>query len=131
MAPPIPVFSASEIKNQYSEQLNNPEKYECHLKSLTQHECTFRPASLDGSRPLEIICLPFKRIFQRCAIPTTTKKNGEKIITKTWINIEVTNSETNQDLFDPNSKYAADVKDFMNTEHELKKFLEQEAEGNL
>ncbi|KAK6455381.1 mitochondrial export protein Som1-domain-containing protein [Scheffersomyces xylosifermentans] len=130
MAPPIPVFSRSEISSKYREQLRNPDKYKCQLKSLTQHECTFK-TSPDRSSPPEIICLPFKRLFQRCMVPTTIKENGKKRVVQRFINIEVTDSQTNRDLLDDKSKYGRDVQDFLNAERDFRKLLEMESEGNL
>lgn len=80
MAPPVPVYSAEEIRLQYKDQLENLAKYKCHLKSLTQHECTFK-AGTDATLP-RIICLPFKRLFQRCLIPTIEQKNGKRFDVK-------------------------------------------------
>ncbi|RCK63120.1 hypothetical protein Cantr_09741 [Candida viswanathii] len=135
MAPPVPVYSVGEIQSQYKAQLANPEKYQCQLKSITQHECTFRPSTIranDPSTPPEIICLPFKRIFQRCLIPVTTKDEaGRKTRSEKWINIEITNEKTNHDLVEPESKYSKDVMDFLDAEREFKKFMEIESEGHV
>ncbi|EDK45355.1 hypothetical protein PVL30_003023 [Lodderomyces elongisporus] len=131
MAPPVPVYNLEEIRHQYKDQFENPQQYKCHLKSLTQHECTFRPSSAGNPIP-EFICLPFKRLFQRCLIPTIrTGTNGEKIRGEKWVNIEVTDTETNSDLLEKDSKYANYVKDFLSAEKELKEMLEQEAEGRI
>lgn len=134
MAPPVPVYSFTEIQNQYKEQLNNPTKYKCQLKSITQHECTFRPSTIRNNNinnPPEIICLPFKRIFQRCLIPISTKnEQGKKIKSEKWINIEITNDKTNHDLVEPESKYSKDVMDFLDAEREFKKFMEIETESH-
>ncbi|CAK9436868.1 uncharacterized protein LODBEIA_P13900 [Lodderomyces beijingensis] len=125
MAPPIPVFSANEIHHRYDEQMQNPEKFQCHLKSLTQHECTFRPSTPQRSTP-EFICLPFKRIFRRCLVPTLTKRsNGEKVKGEKWINIEVTDAQTNADLLDRDSKYSKYVQEFLTAEKELKELIEE------
>lgn len=134
MAPPVPVYSLVEIQSQYKEQLKNPTKYKCQLKSITQHECTFRPSTIrtnDINHPPEIICLPFKRIFQRCLVPITTKnEKGKKIRGERWVNIEITNDKTNHDLVEPDNKYSKDVMDFLDAEREFKKFMEIESEGN-
>ncbi|KAI5949744.1 hypothetical protein KGF57_004567 [Candida theae] len=126
MAPPVPVYSAEETRLQYKDQLENPQKYQCHLKSLTQHECTFK-AGTDTTSP-QFICLPFKRLFQRCLIPTLEQKNGKKIRAEKWINIEVTQESTNQDLLDEDSKYAKYVQDFLSAEKDLRDLMEKEAE---
>lgn len=133
MAPPVPVYSISEVRKQYKDQLDNPEKYKCQLKSITQHECTFRPTTIRNDNvQSEIICLPFKRIFQRCSVPIITKNtDGKKLRLEKWINIEITDEQTNHDLVDPGSKYGKDVQDFLNAEQEFKKFMEMESDGNL
>lgn len=126
MAPPVPVYSAEEIRLQYKDQLENLAKYKCHLKSLTQHECTFK-AGTDATLP-RIICLPFKRLFQRCLIPTIEQKNGKKIRCEKWVNIEVTKESTNQDLLNEGSKYYDYVQDFLAAEKEFRDLMEKEAE---
>ncbi|EMG49441.1 SOM1 Protein SOM1 [Candida maltosa Xu316] len=134
MAPPVPVYNASEIQNQYKEQLNNLEKYKCQLRSITQHECTFKPSTIrnNGNSPPEIICLPFKRIFQRCLVPAIIKNDyGVKVKTEKWINIEITNEKTNHDLVEPDSKYSKVVQEFLSAEQEFKKFMEIESDGQI
>lgn len=126
MAPPVPVYSAGDIRQRYKEQLENLAKYKCHLKSLTQHECTFK-AGTDATLP-QIICLPFKRLFQRCLIPTVEQKDGKKHRSEKWINIEVTKESTNQDLLDEKSKYYNYVQDFLAAEREFRDLMEKEAE---
>lgn len=128
MAPPVPVYSAEEIRLQYKEQLENLDKYQCHLKSLTQHECTFK-AGTDKTVP-HFICLPFKRLFQRCLIPTVEQKNGKKIRTEKWINIEVTKESTNQDLLEEDSKYYSYVQEFLAVEKDFRDLMEKEAEAS-
>lgn len=128
MAPPVPVYTSTDIKRQYAPQLTQPDKYQCQLKSITQHECTFRPHP-QGIHPPEIICLPFKRLFQRCLIDHISQENGKKVKLKRWINIEVTDAETNRDLFVPGSKYSEAVRDFKNAEVEFRKLMENESEG--
>lgn len=128
MAPPTPVYTRSDIFSVYNDQLENPEKYQCHLKSITQHECTFK-VSHDRSNPPEIICLPFKRIFQRCLYPTITKENGRKKRIEKWINIEITDPDSNRDLLEF-PKYTKDVKDFLNADKELKRLMESEVNEN-
>ncbi|CAK7900515.1 hypothetical protein CAAN1_23S01684 [[Candida] anglica] len=123
MAPPTLVHSRAEIWNRYREQFSDPEKYQCHLKSITQHECTFQ---VSKNKPPEIICLPFKRIFQRCLENTITKdKSGNKIKSQKWVNFEVTDESTNQDLMSE-EKYGKDVNDFLSAEKELRKLMEGE-----
>lgn len=129
MAPPTPVYNRSQIRNKYHDQLTNPDKYQCQLKSLTQHECTFK-VSFDGRRPQEIICLPFKRIFQRCLVPETNLVNGKKVHLERWINIEVTDLSTNADLVLDSSKYGKDVQDFLSAEKEFKKLMESYEEAS-
>ncbi|KAI3402974.2 GUP1 [Candida oxycetoniae] len=132
MAPPVPVYDLEEIKRQYKEPLQNPESYKCHIMSLTQHECTFRASSGGYRSTPEIICLPFKRIFQRCLTPTVEKLgNGEKVYGEKWINIEVTNAKTNSDLMEKDSKYSKYVEEFLAAERELKELIESESEGQI
>lgn len=124
MAPPTPVYTKEEVQSQYNGILNNLSKYNCHLKSITQHECTFK-LSEDKKYPSEFICLPFKRLFQRCLIKAEVKENGKKQAMERWINIEVTDLETNRDLLqDP--KYAKDVGDFRKAEHDLRDWMNVE-----
>lgn len=124
MAPPTPVYTRAEIESQYSHIFNNLARYECHLKSITQHECTFK-LSEDNSYPSEIICLPFKRLFQRCLEKTIVKENGKKKPIDKWINIEVTDPDTNRDMLE-DPKYAKDVRDFRKAEHELHEWMNSE-----
>ncbi|KAI5970864.1 hypothetical protein CANMA_000024 [Candida margitis] len=126
MAPPVPVYTSEDIQLQYKDQFQNLTKYKCHLKSLTQHECTFK-AGTTATSP-QIICLPFKRLFQRCLIPTVEQKNGKKIRTQKWINIEVTKESTNQDLLDKGSKYYDFVQEFLAAEKEFRELMEKEAD---
>ncbi|ODV77837.1 uncharacterized protein CANTADRAFT_40094, partial [Suhomyces tanzawaensis NRRL Y-17324] len=121
MAPPVPVYNHNEIRSRFREQLENPAKYECQLKSLTQHECTFRTFA-DRSRPPEFICLPFKRIFQRCLVPSIVKENGKKKHVDKWVNIEVTNSDTNRDLFQ-DKKYKSVVAEFLSAEEDFQRMM--------
>ncbi|KAK6204488.1 mitochondrial export protein Som1-domain-containing protein [Scheffersomyces amazonensis] len=131
MAPPIPVYTNTEIRTRYKAQLNNPEKYNCELRSLVQHECTFKTFPNDRSKPPEIICLPFKRIFQRCLIPQITKENGKKIHINKWVNIEITSSETNKLKVDQStSKFDINVQEFLNAEKDFRKLMEMEMEEN-
>lgn len=128
MAPPTLVYSKSDIFSSYNDVLANPEKYQCHLKSITQHECTFK-VSHDRLHPPEIICLPFKRIFQRCLYPTIIKENGKKKRVEKWTNIEITDQNSNRDLMIV-PKYGKDVKDFLNADKELKRLVESEMNEN-
>lgn len=126
MAPPAPVYNRSEIRGRYADQLNNPEKYRCQLKELTQHECTFRVAP-DRKLAPEIICLPFKRVFQRCLFPYVANDNGKKVKGEKWVNIEVTSSDTNSDLL-TRPRYGKDVQDFLGAEKELKRLMAKDAD---
>lgn len=122
MAPPVPVFSAAEIRSRYKDQINNPDKYQCTLRELTQHQCTFKTHE---DAPPDIICLPFKRIFQRCLMAEKVKNQ----VKERWINIEVTDAETNADLF-REKKYEDVVNEFMSTEKEFQQMmLKWETEG--
>lgn len=107
----------------YSDQLNNPEKYECSLKSLSQNECTFL-VSPDSSVIQQTICIPFKRIFQRCLVPYVRTVDGKKQSEKKWINIEITDLTTN----DQRAKYGAEVEKFLNAEQELTKWMQNHLE---
>lgn len=84
-------------------------------------------AGTDATLP-QIICLPFKRLFQRCLIPTVEQKDGKKHRSEKWINIEVTKESTNQDLLDEKSKYYNYVQDFLAAEREFRDLMEKEAE---
>lgn len=121
MAPPTPVYTAREIRQQYAEILAAPVEHECLLRSITQHECTFR-VSPDSFTPHKIICLPFKRLFQRCLVPTVATIDGKKVRFDNWTNIEVTDEHTNRDLFDQ-SRYGDDVKEFMAADRELQRYM--------
>lgn len=124
MSPPVPVYSRAEIERRY-QALDNPEKYNCLLKSITQHECTFR--FVDDQQ--EVICLPFKRLFQRCLLPHTIKTNGKVTQVDRWTNIEITDIETNRDIVtDP--KYAKDVDDFQGAEKEFRDMMWKEVEAS-
>lgn len=122
MSPPTPVLSRAEMRQIYSDQLNNPEKYECSLKSLSQNECTFL-VSPDSSVIQQTICIPFKRIFQRCLVPYGRTVDGNKQSEK-WINIEITDLTTN----DQRAKYGAEVEKFLNAEQELTKWMQNHLE---
>lgn len=61
----------------------------------------------------------------------TKISDGKKLRLEKWINIEITDEQTNHDLVDPGSKYGKDVQDFLNAEQEFKKFMEMESDGNL
>lgn len=113
MAPAVPLFTRKEALQKYAKQLANPEKYQCHLKSITQNECVFNAlARPDDEVPAEIICLPFKRIFQRCLVEELTKVDGKKVKVEKWINIEVTDKNTNRDLLE-DDRYSQIVDDFV------------------
>lgn len=123
MAPPTPVFDRFEIWSKYHDQLTGPES-NCQLKSITQNECTFKIPN-PGLKP-QAICVPFKRIFQRCLVTTTNVVNGKKTKGQKWINIEITDDLTNQALLkDPN--YEITVKDFLQAEKETRHMLEMES----
>ncbi|KAK6465182.1 mitochondrial export protein Som1-domain-containing protein [Scheffersomyces coipomensis] len=127
MAPPVPVYNRQEVRSKYKEQLNDPEKYQCELKSLIQNECTFKTFPDDRSKPPEIICLPFKRLFQRCLIPTLIKENGKKVTVQRWLNIEITDNATNKLKVDSQtSKYTNDVQNFLSAEKDFRKLMEME-----
>lgn len=126
MAPAVPVLQRHEVLHRYAKQLENPEKYQCQLKSLVQNECVFNwhaRGSADG--PSEIICLPFKRIFQRCLIEEMTKVNGKKTKLSKWVNIEITDKNTNRELLE-NDKYSNIIDDFMSASKDFEKWLHHE-----
>lgn len=123
MSPPTPVLNGSEIRKLYAEQLNNPRKYNCSLKQLAQNECTF-VVSADSSVIQETICIPFKRVFQRCLVPHVKTVNGRKQTGERWINIETTTADTN----DQKSKYGAEVERFLQAEQELANWMQNTME---
>ncbi|CUM66375.1 uncharacterized protein PRCAT00004039001 [Priceomyces carsonii] len=125
MAPPAPVFNLSDIQLQYDSQLRDPSNYKCHLMSLTQHECTFKVHPENREIPPEIICLPFKRLFQRCLVQLIVQEEGKKAKTEKWINIEITDADTNRIMSD-GRKYGREVRDFLSADEELKKLLESD-----
>lgn len=118
MAPPVVVHSRAEVQHQFAEQLNNPQKYQCHLKLLVQNECTYKILE-EG---YEFVCLPFKRVFQRCLVPEVKTINGKKERSERWINIEVTDAQTNKSR---RSKYGSDIEKFLAVEKETYKWLEE------
>lgn len=120
MSPPTPVLTRGDIRRLYVGQLSNPQEYECSLKSLSQHECTF-VVSADSSVVQKTICIPFKRVFQRCLVPYVKTIEGKKHSGKRWINIEVTDVETN----DPKAVYGSEVEEFLKAEQELTKWMEK------
>lgn len=121
MAPPIRVSSRADIERRYR-AIKTPENYQCLLYLITQHECTF--SSGEANTP-EIICLPFKRLFQRCLVPHVIHNDGVVRKEKRWINIEITDVETNRDIVtDP--KYARDVDDFRNAERDFRRKMWRE-----
>lgn len=124
MSPLTPVHSANYIRSKYSDQLSNPEKYSCQLKSLTQFECTSKVSN-------EILCLPFRRIFQRCLIPTLEKQDGKNVTRDKWINIEITDAKSNHDLIKDNEHYGDAVREFLTAEYDLKNSLDKESGGRL
>lgn len=124
MAPPTPVYSKAEIAKKYGKQLENPEAYKCTLMLLTQYECTFKIDSERRQAP-EILCMPFKRLFQRCQVPVIEKIDGHKVQSQKWINIEVTDNRTNADLFEQ-EKYQKQVAEFRAAEKDLKRIMEEE-----
>lgn len=123
MSPPTPVRTWSEVQSIYKEQLNNPEKYQCTLKSLSQLECTFRISPTNSV--LETICIPFKRIFQRCLQPYVKVLDGKKVKGERWINIEVTNVQTNDPI---KVKHGDEIQRFLQAEVDLAKWLESQTE---
>lgn len=120
MAPPTPVYDRFEIHSRYADILANPDKYQCQKKSLSQNECTFR-ITYPNKVP-QVICLPFKREFLRCLFPTTEIQNGTKVKVNKWTNIEITDENTNKELF-TNPQYEDQVKDFLRADEDLKKLL--------
>lgn len=121
MAPPTPVYSSREIRQQYAAYLDNSEKHNCQLQSITQYECTFK-VSPDGTTAAKIICLPFKRLFQRCLMPVVETIDGRKVRYDKPINIEVTDASTNRDLLE-HSKYSNDIAEFMAAEKEMQQYM--------
>lgn len=127
MAPPTPVYDKFEVASKYQKQLNDPDKYKCTYKSITQHECTFKLTyPVHANQVPQAICLPFKREFQRCLFRQMEKnRDGKKQRVDKWVNIEITDENTNQQLFtDP--KYSTAVKEFLQADKDLKKMLEEE-----
>lgn len=122
MAPPTPVYDKFDISSKYRKQLSDPDKYQCTKKTITQHECTFK-IQYPNHVP-EVICLPFNREFQRCLFPTTVLRNGRKTTIEKWVNIEITDENTNQNIF-TNPKYEVTVKEFLQADKDLKKMLEE------
>ncbi|KAL7665842.1 Uncharacterized protein ABC855_g1435 [[Candida] zeylanoides] len=115
MAPPTLVHTREDALRRYG----HPR--ECTLKSLTQHECTFK---VSETAPPEIICLPFKRLFERCRQEVVVKDaHGHKQVAAKWINFEVTTPETNRDLVTSDA-YADDVRDFHRADAGLKALME-------
>lgn len=121
MSPPVPVFTRADVQHQFAEQLSNPEKYQCHLKLLTQNECTYKILN-EG---LEYICVPFKRVFQRCLIPEVRTVNGKKQHLERWVNIEITDAKTNDSR---GKKYGPDIEKFLAAEKETYKWLQEYGE---
>ncbi|KAL6015666.1 hypothetical protein ACI3LY_004894 [Candidozyma auris] len=117
MAPPTVVLSRTEVQQRYKEQLQNPEKYQCHLKSLTQNECTFKMSDAG----MEYICVPFKRMFQRCLIPETKTVGGKKQRGERWVNIEITNATTNERR---RESHQSEIERFLAAEKESYKWYE-------
>lgn len=125
MAPPTPVYDRLDILSKYEHVLSDPKKYNCSLKSISQNECTFK-ISYPNQVP-NVICLPFKREFQRCLLPTTVIKDGKKTQSKKWVNIEITDEYTNKKiLYDPSYEFT--VKEFLQADKDLRKMLESEEE---
>ncbi|OBA18944.1 hypothetical protein METBIDRAFT_47459 [Metschnikowia bicuspidata var. bicuspidata NRRL YB-4993] len=123
MSPPTPVRTRAEMHSIYKEQLTNPGKYQCTLKSLSQLECTFKISPTNSV--LETICIPFKRVFQRCLQPYTRVVDGKKQRGERWINIEVTDLETNDGI---RSKHTDEIQRFLKAEVDLAKWLESQME---
>lgn len=89
--------------------------------SITQHECTFKIKY--PSHVPQVICLPFKREFQRCLIPQTRITKGEKVTQDKWVNIEVTDEMTNDELW--TDKYDSVVSEFLKADKELKGMFDE------
>lgn len=119
MAPPTLVHTRADINRQFHEPLANPEKYQCLLKSLVQNECTFK---IDDATGVEAICIPFKRVFQRCLMSTAHTVNGQKQLTDRWVNIEVTDENTNEKL---RRTYGTEIERFLRAEQDAYKVLGQ------
>lgn len=120
MSPPTPVLNAAQAHRLYADQLDHPNEYSCSLKSLTQNECTFI-VSPESSVVQETICIPFKRIFQRCLVPYVKTVRGKKEKGERWVNIEITDAATNENI---REKYGAEVKRFLRAEQDLVKWME-------
>lgn len=123
MSPPTPVRTRAEIHTLYAPQLSDPRTHQCTLKLLTQLECTFR-ISPTNNLVEETICIPFKRVFQRCLQPYTRTENGRKVSGQRWINIEVTDAETNESV---QTRYGDEVTKFLQAEKDLVRWMELEA----
>ena len=125
MAPPTPVYDKFEISSKYQKQLSEPDKYQCQKKSITQHECTFK--IVYPNHVPQVICLPFKRQFQRCLFPLVVYKNGKKTTIDKWVNIDITDENTNAELF-TNPQYETTIKEFLQADKDLRKMLEEAEE---
>lgn len=122
MAPPTLVRSRQDVQRLYKEQLDDPDKYHCSIRSIIQLECTFKIS--EANRVQETICIPFKRIFQRCLDSYVTKRNGDKRKTQRWVNIEVTDPASN-DLV--RATHSSEIQRFLQAEVDLAKWMETEA----
>lgn len=129
MAPPTPVYRRSDIFRKYGEQLNDPQKYDCELKSLVQHECTFK-LSQELNKSPGIICLPFKRLFQKCLKEPKKALQGKENQENDWITIEVTDLNTNRNFL-KNTQNSTIINEFLNADKELQRFMESEADGSV
>ncbi|GAV54701.1 hypothetical protein ZYGR_0AS00230 [Zygosaccharomyces rouxii] len=59
MAPPTPILTPEQVSREKERIQVLKKKNKCELKSLTQHLC-------HAERPGEYICVPFKRVFEKC-----------------------------------------------------------------
>lgn len=124
MSPPTPVISRKEVESKYSAQLKDPSKHQCSLWSLSQLECTFK-ISPETLHVVETICIPFKRVFQRCLLPQTRIVNNCKVTGKRWVNIEITLPDTSDEI---KTSYNGELLEFLRADGELKKYIESMSE---
>lgn len=104
MAPPVPVYK----KHEAQELFENLDGKDCILKELVQYECLV-------NEKLEIVCLPFTRLFKECAV--LFKNQSRQIITRKQL-FEITEKDTNDFLND----YRADTREFLRANDKLEEF---------
>ncbi|KAF5210038.1 hypothetical protein E0198_002897 [Clavispora lusitaniae] len=122
MSPPTPVLSRAEVfarilKNSY-DPLNTTARSADFPKRAVIRFQVFSP---DSSTVQETICIPFKRLFQRCLVPYAKKVNGKKETASRWVNIEITDAETNEPV---RAKYGEEVKRFLEAEQDLVRWMD-------